>query len=309
MFNYLYNMNSYEETINQFSWKSVEEELGYAPGDNINIGEYCSDRICRLGKAEKTALIWQDHHGNMKTYTFKDIRILSNSVGGYLQKIGIKNSDRVCLFMDKVPELYIGFLGVLKIGAIVQPLYSAFGSESLFTRLEDAETKAIITQKKHLSNIRTILKDMDFMKYIIVVDENNHAHLKEKEYIFNLDKCEKIDNFEIFPSKAETPSVLHYTSGTTGKPKGAQHVHYSIISQYITTRYALDIHSNDIYWCTADPGWVTGTSYGIIGPWANGITQCVLDSGFTADNWYSFIEKHKISVWYSAPTAIRALMK
>ena len=309
MFNYLYNMNSYEETINQFSWKSVEEELGYLPGDNINIGDYCSDRICRLGKGEKNALIWQDHRGNVKSFTFNDIRILSNSIANYLQKIGIKDGDRVCLFMDKVPELYIGFLGVLKMGAIVQPLYSAFGSESLFTRLEDAETKAIITQKKHLPKIRTILKDMDFMKYIIVVDENNHAHLKEKEYIFNLDKCEKIDNFEIFPSKAETPSVLHYTSGTTGKPKGAQHVHYSIISQYITTRYALDIHSNDIYWCTADPGWVTGTSYGIIGPWANGITQCVLDSGFTADNWYSFIEKHKISVWYSAPTAIRALMK
>ena len=103
--------------------------------------------------------------------------------------------------------------------------------------------------------------------------------------------------------------MLHYTSGTTGKPKGAQHVHYSLIAQYITSRYVLDLKENDIYWCTADPGWVTGTSYGIIGPWANGVTQCVLDAGFKAESWYRFIEKNRITVWYSAPTAIRSLMK
>jgi acetyl-CoA synthetase len=309
MFTYLHNMHSYEETQKEFSWRSVEEELGYNPGDVINIGAYCSDRICDLGKAQKKALIWQDHKGNVKEYTFNDLRILSNSIANYLQKLGVKAGDRVCLFMDKVPELYIGFLGVLKMGAITQPLYSAFGSESLLTRLEDAETTAIITQKKHLPKVRNILKDMDYMKNVIVVDERDHSHLKQREYILNIDEIEKIDKYDIYPSTAETPSVLHYTSGTTGKPKGAQHVHYSVISQYITTKYSLDLHPNDIYWCTADPGWVTGTSYGIIGPWSNGITQCVMDAGFTADNWYSFIEKHKITVWYSAPTAIRALMK
>ena len=309
MFNYLHNMSSYEDTQKKFNWRSAEEELGYNPGDVINIGAYCSDRICSLGKAHKKALIWQDHKGNVKEYTFDDLRILSNSIAHYLQKLGIKSGDRVCLFMDKIPELYIGFLGVLKMGGIVQPLFSAFGSESLLTRLEDSTTTAILTQKKHLPKVRNILKDMDYMKNIIVVDEKDHSHLKQREYILNMSEMEKIDKFDIYPSTAETPSVLHYTSGTTGKPKGAMHVHYSVISQYITAKYSLDLQPNDIYWCTADPGWVTGTSYGIIGPWTNGITQCVMDAGFTADNWYSFIEKHKISVWYSAPTAIRALMK
>jgi len=105
-----------------------------------------------------------------------------------------------------------------------------------------------------------------------------------------------VEKVDIFPSYAETPSVLHYTSGTTGKPKGAQHVHCSLISQYITAKYVLDLKDDDIYWCTADPGWVTGTSYGIIGPWSNGITQCVLDSGFKADTWYKFIRDHKITI-------------
>jgi acetyl-CoA synthetase len=309
MFKFMHNMSSYDDTLSEFSWKIAENELGYVPRDIINIGQYCTDRICRLGMGEKPALIWQNHSGEVLTYTFNDARILSNSIAHYLQKLGVSQGDRICLFMDKVPELYFGFLGILKLGAIAQPLYSAFGSESLFTRLDDAKTTAIITQKKHLMKVRPILKEMDYLKYVIVVDETEPSRLKEKEYIFNLEDCVKKDDFAICPTTAETPSVLHYTSGTTGKPKGAMHVHYSLISQYITAKYALDLKENDIYWCTADPGWVTGTSYGIIGPWANGITQCVLDAGFTACNWYKFIEKHRISVWYSAPTAIRALMK
>jgi len=113
----------------------------------------------------------------------------------------------------------------------------------------------------------------------------------------------------VYPSTAETPSVLHCTSGTTGQPKGAQHVHFSLVSQYLTAKWVLDLQPDDLYWCNADPGWVTGTSYGIIGPWANGATQIVLDSGFNTERWYSLIQKHRITVWYSAPTAIRLLMR
>jgi len=303
------HMRPYEEEYANFSWDISRNELGYKDGDVINIGEYCTDRICRQGKGDKLALIWEGHSGEEKRYTFNDMRQLTNSIAVFLQGLGIQPGERVCLFMDKVPELYFGFLGVLKMGAIVQPLFSAFGSESLLTRLEDAKTSAIITQKKHLPKVRNITAQLPDLKNIIVVDDDGSKPLREGETAFHMDKAERVDKFDIYPSKAETPSVLHYTSGTTGKPKGAQHVHYSIISQYITAKYVLDIKEDDIYWCTADPGWVTGTSYGIIGAWSNGATQCVLDAGFKAETWYKFIEKHKISMWYSAPTAIRALMK
>jgi len=302
-------MRPYEEEYANFTWDISRNELGYKDGDIINIGEYCTDRICRQGKGDKLALIWEGHSGEEKRYTFNDMRQLTNSIAVFLQGLGIQPGERVCLFMDKVPELYFGFLGVLKMGAIVQPLFSAFGSESLLTRLEDAKTRAIITQKKHLPKVRNITAQLPDLKNIIVVDDDGSKPLKENETAFYMDKAERVDKFDIYPSTAETPSVLHYTSGTTGKPKGAQHVHYSIISQYITAKYVLDIKDDDIYWCTADPGWVTGTSYGIIGAWSNGATQCVLDAGFKAETWYKFIEKHKISMWYSAPTAIRALMK
>ncbi|HQO08666.1 MAG TPA: acetate--CoA ligase [Clostridiales bacterium] len=303
------NIDSYEERIKDFSWEIAEKELDYKPGNVINIGWYCTDRICQMGKADKTALIWEGYSGEEKKYTFDDIRKATNTIGHYLRNLGVKEEDRVCLFMDKIPELYLGFLGVLKIGAIAQPLFSAFGDESLFVRLDSAQTKAIITQRKHVGKVRKLLDRMPSLEHIIIVDHDGLKPLKEREKAFDLEKAEKIDKFDIFPTKAESPSVLHYTSGTTGLPKGVKHVHYSIMSQYLTAKWVLDIQDSDIYWCTADPGWVTGTSYGIIGAWANGATQCVLDAGFSAENWYKFIEKHKISMWYSAPTAIRSLMK
>ncbi|MEN8123102.1 MAG: AMP-binding protein, partial [Bacteroidota bacterium] len=303
------NIGSYEERIKNFSWSISEQELDYKNGNVINIGWYCTDRICKMGKASKLALIWEGFSGKEKKFTFNDIRLASNTIGQHLRDLGINNEDRVCLFMDKIPELYFGFLGILKIGAIAQPLFSAFGDESLFVRLENAETKAIITQRKHIGKVRKILDKLPQLEHIIIVDHDGKKELKTKESIFSLDETTPVENFDIFPTTAESPSVLHYTSGTTGQPKGVKHVHYSLISQYLTTKWVLDLREDDIYWCTADPGWVTGTSYGIIGAWSMGITQCVLDSGFSAAAWYKFIEKNKVSMWYSAPTAIRSLMK
>lgn len=303
------NIGSYEKRLEKFDWSIAEKELDYNKGDNINIGWYCSDRICNMGKADKPALIWEGLGGVEKQFTFNDIRLRSNTIASFLKNLGIKNEERVCLFMDKIPELYIGFLGILKLGAVAQPLFSAFGDESLHVRLDNAETTAIITQRKHVSKVRKILDKMPYLKHIILVDYDGSKPLQEREIAFNMESAKMVENFESFPTKAESPSVLHYTSGTTGQPKGVKHVHYSLISQYLTTKWVLDLQDNDIYWCTADPGWVTGTSYGIIGPWSLGITQCVLDTGFSAESWYKFIEKRKISMWYSAPTAIRSLMK
>ncbi len=299
---------SYEELTANIDWKVAERELRYKPGDPINIGWMCSDRICQLGLADKPALLWEDYQGIEKRFSYNDVRILSNTIAHFLAGRGIRPGERVCLFMDRVPELYIGFLGILKMGAVAQPLFSAFGDESLLVRLANAETSAIITQKKHVHKVRKIRKQLPNLQHVIVVDADQAA-LEEREIAFRMEQAARIEHFSVCPTRAESPSVLHYTSGTTGQPKGAQHVHYSIISQYLTARWVLDLQPDDIYWCNADPGWVTGTSYGIIGPWANGITQVVLDSGFNAARWYDFMAKHRVTVWYSAPTAIRLLMK
>lgn len=302
------NIGSYEDRYKNFDWKISEEELEYGVNGMYNIGYYCSDRICNQGSGNKLALVWQGFGGEIKHFTYNDVRINSNKFAHFLTSLGIKKGDRVCIFMDRIPELYISFIGILKAGFIVQPLFSAFGEEALFTRLDDAKTTAILTTRKHLSKVRKIKTQLLELKYIVVL-HNDGKPLEEREIEFDMDSYQCIDKFDIFPADREAPSVLHYTSGTTGKPKGALHVHSSIISQYITAKWVLDLKPDDIYWCTADPGWVTGTSYGIIGPWSNGVTQVVYDIGFNTEKWYGFIERHKVTVWYTAPTAIRLLMK
>jgi len=299
---------SYEEVCMEFDWSIAEHELDYKRGEPINIGWMCSDRICCLGMADKVALYWEDYRGNKQRFTFDDVRVLSNTFAQFLCDLGIQPGERVCLFMDRVPELYIGFLGILKTGAVAQPLFSAFGDESLLVRLQNAETSAIITQKKHVHKARKVREQLPGLRHIILVDADR-TQVPPREVAFHMESAPRVEDFPVYPTTAESPSVLHYTSGTTGQPKGAQHVHYSVVSQYLTAKWVLDLRPDDIYWCNADPGWVTGTSYGIIGPWSNGTTQVVLDSGFNAERWYDFLEKRRVSVWYSAPTAIRLLMK
>ncbi len=304
----LAHLSHYEQLLGLLNWPLAERELGYEPGGLLNIGWMCSDRICQLGLAQKAALLWEDYAGIERSFTYNDIRVLSNTMAQFIVRLGIQPENRVCLFLDRIPELYIGFLGILKAGAVAQPLFSAFGDESLLVRLADAKTTAIFTQRKHIHKVRKVRAQLPHLRHIIVVDAADMP-LEEREIAFSVDNAIPVEDFAVYPTRAESPSVLHYTSGTTGQPKGAQHVHYSIISQYLTAKWVLDLRPGDIYWCNADPGWVTGTSYGIIGPWANGVTQAVLDSGFNAERWYQFLAKRRITVWYSAPTAIRLLMK
>ena len=189
-----------------------------------------------MGKADKLALIWEGWGENIKQFTFNDIRLAGNTIADFLKRLGIRPQDRVCLFMDKIPELYLGFLGILKLGAIAQPLFSAFGDESLHVRLENAETTAIMTQRKHVSKVRKIIDKLPHLRHIIVVDHDGKKLLKERELAFSWEDNVPVEDFEVYPSKAETPSVLHYTSGTTGQPKGVKHVHYSLISQYLSAK-------------------------------------------------------------------------
>jgi len=302
------NIGSWEEARQGFDWSLAERELGWGLGDPVNIGWNLADRICRLGKGGKEALVWEGAEGEEKRYTFDDLRVLSSSVAAWLAEAKVAPGERVCLFLDRVPELYVAFVAILKLGAVVQPLFSAFGEESLGTRLLDAGTCCVLTQRKHLPKVRRARAHLPELRLVVVVDAGG-SPLGAGEVALDLEDLPRVESFEVFPAEPETPSVLHYTSGTTGQPKGAQHVHRSLVSQYLTTKWVLDLQDDDVYWCNADPGWVTGTSYGIIGPWACGATQVVLDAGFGVERWYSFLERRRVTVWYSAPTAIRLLMK
>jgi acetyl-CoA synthetase len=303
-------ITDYARLRREISWDVAKRELGYTEGSPINLGYICSDRNVELGRADKLALIHEGHAGELRQFTYRDIQQLSNGWAHFLRgNVFIKPMDRVCLFLDRVPELYIGFLGILKLGAMVEPLFSAFGEDALIARMLDSRATAIITERRHLGKVRKARERLPDLRAIIVIDqEESGKKLREGEIEFHMMENRE-DQFAISATTPESPSVLHYTSGTTGAPKGAMHVHGSIFSQYLTTKLVLDLRDDDIYWCTADPGWVTGTSYGILGPWAMGATQIVLNAGFSSDRWYETIEKHRVTVWYTAPTAIRMLMR
>ncbi|HYN43890.1 MAG TPA: AMP-binding protein, partial [Thermoanaerobaculia bacterium] len=230
------NIGSWEEARRGFDWAVAERELGWGQGDPVNIGWNLSDRICRLGLAQKPALLWEGADGQERRYTFDDLRVLSNTIAEWLGARGVGPGERICLFLDRVPELYLAFVGILKLGAVVQPLFSAFGDESLATRLLDAGTCCIVTQKKHLPKVRRARATLADLRLVVVVDAGE-TKLAEGEVAFNLDTQPRVESYDVFPAEPETPSVLHYTSGTTGQPKGAQHVHRSLLAQYLTTKW------------------------------------------------------------------------
>jgi len=303
------NIGSYEEKLEDFDWGQARAELAYDDAPTKNIAYFLAERNCERGLGDKVALIWENAAGDVTTkFTFNQLRLYSNAYAKLLRDLGVEPGARVCLFMDKIPDLYFAFVGILKAGAIAQPLFSAFREDSLFTRLENAETSVVLTMKKLAGRVRRIRDKLPALQHLVVVDAGE-AGAGEGETHFDLYAGAPVEEFEMYAAEEETPSVLHYTSGTTGAPKGALHVHGSLVSQYITAKWVLDIRDDDVYWCTADPGWVTGTSYGIIGPWALGATQLVLELGFIPERWYAAIAKYKVTVWYSAPTAIRLLMK
>jgi acetyl-CoA synthetase len=198
------NIGNYDERYKTFTWQQAEEELDYRPGGVLNIGWYCSDRICEMGKGDKTALIWEGMGGVEKKFTYHDVRRASNTIGAFLRGLGINAGDRVCLFMDKVPELYLGVIGILKIGAIAQPLFSAFGDESLFVRLDNAQTRAIITQKKHASKVRKILDKLPNLQFLIIVDHDGKP-LKDREVAFSLEKSDPVEKIDIHPTFITRP--------------------------------------------------------------------------------------------------------
>jgi acetyl-CoA synthetase len=297
------NLKNYEEAYHSFDWSQVEKEFTWSQTGKVNAAYEAIDRHAEFGKGDKIALMYSDANRDEK-YTFQEMKEKSNQFGNVLRKIGVQKGDRVFIFMPRTPELYFSFLGAIKIGAIVGPLFEAFMEAAVKDRLENSEAVALVTTPALLP--RVPVKELPHLKHIILVGAE--GQLDEGYYSFEEEMKQASTELEIEWVDREDQMLINYTSGSTGKPKGVLHVHNAMIQHYQTGKWVLDLQEDDIYWCTADPGWVTGTSYGIFAPWLNGVTNVIRGGRFSPDDWYQTIEKNKVTVWYSAPTAFRMLM-
>ena len=292
-----------------FDWRQIEEELGIRNSSEAHQAYLCLDRHVESGNGGKVALIWEGKNGETEEYTFADLSALTNQFANVLAEMGVNKGDRVFTFMERIPELFVVFFGVLKRGAVIGPLFADFGPDPVRDRLQDSGARVLITTPTLRGRIASILPDLPDIDHVIIVDRSGEYALEPGETEYHRVMENASPDLAELGSGGNDYSVMHYTSGTTGKPKGAVHVHSASIQQYATGKWVLDLREDDVYWCTADPGWVTGTSYGMFAPWTNGVTQVVYQGGFRPSVWYSIIAKHKVTVWYTAPTALRMLMK
>jgi acetyl-CoA synthetase len=299
----LSNLGDYEKARDDFNWEEIERHFTWYETGNCNMAFEAIDRHVIEGRGEKIALLYSDAHRE-ESYTFRQLRDQSNQFGNILRKYGIGKGDRVFIFMPRSPELYICLLGVLKIGAVVGPLFEAFMETAVKERLEDSGAVALITTSVLLERVSR--SELPELRHVIIVDDTEEQHDSVIGYREEMDLASM--ELEIEWLDRNDGLIMHYTSGSTGKPKGVYHVHNAMIQHYYSAQIVLDLREDDIYWCTADPGWVTGTSYGIFAPWLSGVTNVVRGGRFSPQDWYATIDKYKVTVWYSAPTAFRMLM-
>ena len=305
------NLADYERACAQFSWHNAEQSLAKLPdGRGLNIAYECVDRHALGARGDHLALRWLGKRGDVRDFTYIDLSRLSNRFANALKSLGVGKGDRVFVLAGRVPELYITALGTLKNRSVFCPLFSSFGPEPIEQRLSIGEGNLLVTTaalygRRRIAELRARLPHL---KHVLIVPDGQ-SELPAGTVDFHRLMDGAADRYEIEPTDAEDMALIHFTSGTTGKPKGAVHVHQAVLAHHITGKYALDFHADDIFWCTADPGWVTGTSYGIISPLTHGVTSVIDEADFDAERWYRILQEQKVTVWYTAPTAVRMLMK
>ena len=302
------NLIDYAATCAGFSWDTVRAELTGLPGGGLNIAHEAVDRHAHGPLAGRAAVRPLGRDDTVRDLTYAALKEESSRFATLLHALGLAPGERVFWLAGRSLELYAVFFGTLKLRAVFCPLFAAFGPEPISQRLGRGNARVLVTTiRQYERKIKGLIDTLPELDHILLVDADTHVN----ERVRSLPRlmAAAAPDFPIPPTDPEDPAILHFTSGTTGLPKGAVHVHQAVLTHFLTGRYVLDLHPADVFWCTADPGWVTGTSYGIIAPLVHGVTTIVDEADFDAERWYRILQDQRVTVWYTAPTAIRMLMR
>jgi acetyl-CoA synthetase len=302
------NLKDYDAAVAGFTWDKARAELGGLPGGGLNIAHEALDRQIELGRGGQVALRWIGRDDSVREFTYGELTAQANRFANLLRSLGLQEGQRVYSLLGRTPELYLAALGSLKAGCVFTPLFSAFGPEPIRARMEIGEANVLVTsQALYRRKIEPWRAELANLRHVLLTECGSEPPNGSTALERGLANASP--EFQTAATRPEDMALLHFTSGTTGRPKGAIHVHEAVVAHHITGRTALDLRPGDVYWCTADPGWVTGTSYGIISPLTNGVTLVIDEAEFDAERWRRILKDQKIAVWYTAPTAIRMLMK
>jgi acetyl-CoA synthetase len=291
-------------------WTQARSALQGLPGGGLNMGFEAVDRHAQGTLRDQVALRFVARNSPPSELTYGELARQTNRFAKVLQQLKVGQGDRLFVLAGRLPALYVAVLGALKNGTVVTPLFSAFGPEPIAKRVQLGSGQVLVTTDSlYARKIKAIRAQMPTLRHVLLVAEDGGVTDEPDTLDLKTLMATASDAFTTVNTLPDDPALLHFTSGTTGTPKGALHVHGAVVTHFSTGRYALDLHPQDRYWCTADPGWVTGTSYGIIAPLLQGVTSLIDREEFDAERWYTLLEEERISVWYTAPTAIRMLMK
>ncbi|UKA66000.1 acetate--CoA ligase [Arthrobacter sp. FW306-05-C] len=303
------NMLDYDAARRDFTWDQARRALAGLPGGRgLNIAYEAVDRHVAEGRGGREALRFVKADGGTRSLSYAHLSERSGRFAAVLQGLGVGRGERVFSLLGRSPDLYVAVLGTFKNGSVFCPLFSAFGPEPVRQRLHLGTGRVLVTTRalyrKKIAPVRDALPEL---RHVLLVDTDSRSEPGTLDLAALLAQVDPVE--EIADTQPGDMALLHFTSGTTGTPKGAIHVHDAVAAHYATGRFALDLHPDDIYWCTADPGWVTGMSYGIIAPLVHGVTAVVDEEELDADRWYRILAEQHVTVWYTAPTALRMLMK
>jgi acetyl-CoA synthetase len=300
-------MTDYDEARASFTWERARAALSGLPGGGgLNIAHEAVDRHVLEGRGEHVALRSVGGDGTVEDVSYASLRRQTNRFANVLRELDLGRGDRVFSLLGRQPALYVAALGTLKNTSVFSPLFAAFGPEPIRDRLRLGGAKALVTTADlYARRVAPIRDELPELEHVLVVDGARDPHTIG----LTAAMAAAGEEFEIPPTDPSDMALLHFTSGTTGKPKGAVHVHEAVVAHHATAGFALDLRPDDIFWCTADPGWVTGTSYGIIAPLTHGVTLVTSAAEFEAPVWYSLLQDQHVTVWYTAPTALRMLMR
>ena len=290
-------------------WDEEFDSMAWLPGGWLNAAHETVDRHARGRLGNRTALAWVGRDGEVERYTFRQIKALSDRFANVLGSLGVVRGNRVLIYLDRIPELYFAYLGALKSGAVAGFLSPDLGPEQVRDRMAVTAAKILVTRPGLRRSMGGIVYELFDLQHIVIVNKNGRdpGPPDIADLVYEEEMAKAPAEYRAARTSQLDEATVHFTAGVSGKPKVVVHRHQAVVQQHATGRTVLDLHEDDVYWCTATPDQLGGAAYGIAAPWSNGVTQLVYEGPLDSDTPLQLLRDHGVTVMFTTPSNLRGL--